>query len=375
MKIGFDAKRAFFNKSGLGNYSRSILLLLQEYFPENEYLLYTPSLKDSISFQKNKLFKIKEPSTKLTQLFSSYWRSMSMSSDLKKEKLDLFHGLSNELPSDIQKSATKSIVTIHDLIFLRFPHFFSAIDNQIYLQKFKHACKAADHVVAVSEQTKHDIVNFFQISPNKISVSYQGCGQQFWQIVSEEKKQEVQKRYNLPKKFILNVGTIEPRKNMYNLIYSLLYAKHDATIVSIGRGVSSYMRELEQLIDKKGLQKRVLFLHNVTNEDLPAVYQQAEIFVYPSYFEGFGIPILEAMVSDIPVITSSGSCFPETGGDAARYINPNNPEEIAIHCDEIMSDTELQKKMVKRGRIHAEKFSDEAVVKSIMQVYHNTLEL
>lgn len=375
MKIGFDAKRAFFNKSGLGNYSRSILLLLQEYFPENEYLLYTPSLKDSISFQKNKLFKIKEPSTKLTQFFSSYWRSMSMSSDLKKEKLDLFHGLSNELPSDIQKSATKSIVTIHDLIFLRFPHFFSAIDNQIYLQKFKHACKTADHVVAVSEQTKHDIVNFFQISPNKISVSYQGCGQQFWQIVSEEKKQEVQKRYNLPKKFILNVGTIEPRKNMYNLIYSLLYAKHDATIVSIGRGVSSYMRELEQLIDKKGLQKRVLFLHNVTNEDLPAVYQQAEIFVYPSYFEGFGIPILEAMVSDIPVITSSGSCFPETGGDAARYINPNNPEEIAIHCDEIMSDTELQKKMVKRGRIHAEKFSDEAVVKSIMQVYHNTLEL
>lgn len=375
MKIGFDAKRAFFNKSGLGNYSRSILLLLQEYFPENEYLLYTPSLKDSISFQKNKLFKIKEPSTKLTQFFSSYWRSMSMSSDLKKEKLDLFHGLSNELPSDIQKSATKSIVTIHDLIFLRFPHFFSAIDNQIYLQKFKHACKAADHVVAVSEQTKHDIVNFFQISPNKISVSYQGCGQQFWQIVSEEKKQEVQKRYNLPKKFILNVGTIEPRKNMYNLIYSLLYAKHDATIVSIGRGVSSYMRELEQLIDKKGLQKRVLFLHNVTNEDLPAVYQQAEIFVYPSYFEGFGIPILEAMVSDIPVITSSGSCFPETGGDAARYINPNNPEEIAIHCDEIMSDTELQKEMVKKGRTHAEKFSDEAVVKSIMQVYQDTLKL
>lgn len=375
MKIGFDAKRAFFNKSGLGNYSRSILLLLQEYFPENEYLLYTPSLKDSISFQKNKLFKIKEPSTKLTQFFSSYWRSMSMSSDLKKEKLDLFHGLSNELPSDIQKSATKSIVTIHDLIFLRFPHFFSAIDNQIYLQKFKHACKAADHVVAVSEQTKHDIVNFFQISPNKISVSYQGCGQQFWQIVSEEKKQEVQKRYNLPKKFILNVGTIEPRKNMYNLIYSLLYAKHDATIVSIGRGVSSYMRELEQLIDKKGLQKRVLFLHNVTNEDLPAVYQQAEMFVYPSYFEGFGIPILEAMVSDIPVITSSGSCFPETGGDAARYINPNNPEEIAIHCDEIMSDTELQKEMVKKGRTHAEKFSDEAVVKSIMQVYQDTLKL
>lgn len=373
MKIGFDAKRAFFNRSGLGNYSRSILLLLQKYFPENEYLLYTPSLKNSLFFQKDAPFEVKQPGTAISRVFSSYWRSMSMSKDLKKDNLDLFHGLSNELPSDIQKSTTKSIVTIHDLIFLRFPHFFSAIDNQIYLRKFRHACKAADHIIAVSEQTKHDIVNFFQITPSKISVAYQGCGQQFWFPASEDKKKEVQSRYQLPKKFILNVGTIEPRKNMYNLIYSLLYAKHDATIVAIGRGVPRYMKELQSLVAKKKLQNKVLFLHNVPNEDLPAIYQQASLFAYPSYFEGFGIPIVEAMVSSIPVITSSGSCFPETGGNAAKYINPNNPEEIAIHCDEVLSNADLRTEMIQKGHIHAQKFSDEAVVESVMKVYKKTL--
>lgn len=375
MKIGFDAKRAFFNTSGLGNYSRSILLLLQQYYPDNEYFLYTPSLKNSLFFQEKELpFKVKQPGTTLSRIFSSYWRSMSMSKDLQKDKLNLFHGLSNELPSDILKSTTKSIVTIHDLIFLRFPHFFSAVDNQIYLRKFKHACKNADRIIAVSEQTKHDIVNFFQINPNKINVAYQGCGQQFWHKVTNAKKEEVHKRYNLPKKYILNVGTIEPRKNMYNLIYSLLYAQHDATIISIGRAVPSYMKELQELIRKKNLQHRVSFLHNVPNEDLPAIYQQASLFVYPSYFEGFGIPILEAMVSDIPVITSSGSCFSETGGNAARYINPNNPEEIAIHSDEILGNKHLQQDMITKGRLHAQNFSDKSVVNSIMEVYKLTLE-
>lgn len=373
MRIGYDAKRAFYNHSGLGNYSRSALLLLQEHYRNNEYYLYTPSLKDGIPFCEGKDFKVKQPTTLFSKKFSSYWRSVRMSADIRRDNLDIFHGLSNELPSDIQKSKAKSVVTIHDLIFLRFPQFFSRIDNQIYLRKFKKACFFADKIIAVSEQTKHDIVNFFQISPEKITVSYQGCGSQFWQPVSDAKKQEVKSKYNLPETFILNVGTIEPRKNLYNLIHSLVYAKHDAKVVAIGRAVKKYRQELEELIRRKGLEGRVLFLHNVPNEDLPAIYQQASLFAYPSFFEGFGIPIVEAMVSGIPVITSSGSCFPETGGDAALYINPNNPEEIAILSDEILGDLELQKDMVRKGYLYAQKFSDKAVVDSLMNVYEMML--
>lgn len=373
MRIGYDAKRAFYNYSGLGNYSRSALLLLQEYYPENEYYLYTPKIEGSISFNKNKPFVVRLPNTSLTRLFSSYWRSIGMSRDITKDKLDIFHGLSNELPADIIETQVKSIVTIHDLIFLRFPQFFSKVDNQIYLRKFKKACLNADRIIAVSEQTKHDIVNFFKIQPDKISISYQGCAKQFWKTETEEKKQEVKAKYNLPESFILNVGTIEPRKNVYSLIHSLVYAKHDAKVIAIGRPVKKYMEELQNLIKKKNLEDRVIFLHNVPNEDLPAIYQQASLFVYPSFFEGFGIPIVEAMVSKVPVITSSGSCFPETGGDAALYINPNNPEEIAIISDKILENKILRNEMIDKGLKHSQKFSDESVVHSLMNVYKSVL--
>ncbi len=375
MRIGYDAKRAFFNRSGLGNYSRSALLLLQEHYTDNEYVLYTPSLENAIGFTKKHPFIIKKPQGKLFNIFSSYWRSVRMSADIKKDNLDIFHGLSNELPSNIEKTGVLSVVTIHDLIFLRFPQFFSKIDNKIYLRKFRRACNVADKIIAVSEQTKHDIVNFFQIEPEKIVVSYQGCGNQFWYEETEEKKREVKQKYNLPNSYILNVGTIEPRKNLYNLIFSLVYAKHNAKVVAIGRPVKKYMQEIQELIRKKGLEDRVIFLHGVPNEDLPAIYQQANLFAYPSFFEGFGIPIVEAMVSKIPVITSTGSCFPETGGDAALYINPNNPEEIAIIADKVLSDKNLQKEMISKGLKHSQKFSNESVVTSLMNVYKDMLAI
>ncbi|PVX50055.1 glycosyltransferase involved in cell wall biosynthesis [Balneicella halophila] len=373
MKIGYDAKRAFYNYSGLGNYSRSALLLLQQYYPDNEYYLYTPKIKNAIPFHCGKPFIVRQPDSFLAKKFSAFWRSLSMSSAINKDRLDIFHGLSNELPSDIENANVKSIVTIHDLIFLRFPQFFSRIDNQIYLRKFKNSCLKADKIIAVSEQTKHDIVNYFQIAPEKIVVSYQGCASQFWDTVSESKKVEVKKKYALPDTFVLNVGTIEPRKNLISLIHSLNYAKHDAKIVAIGRPVKKYMAELQQLIQRKKLEDRVIFLHNVPNEDLPAIYQTASLFAYPSFFEGFGIPIVEAMASKVPVITSKGSCFPETGGDAAIYINPNNPEEIAILTDKILEDGKLRQEMIAKGLTHVQKFSDEAVVHSLMGVYKSVM--
>ncbi len=369
MRIGFDAKRAFYNRSGLGNYSRSILLLLKRYYPEHESILYTPSTKDSIDFYSEYGFEVKQPGTALSRFFSAYWRSINLTKDIRKDHLDIFHGLSNELPSDIERAGIKSIVTIHDLIFLRFPEFFSWIDNQIYLRKFKHACNAADCIIAVSEQTKHDIVNFFQVSPDKIKVSYQGCGSQFWQAVTEEEKERIKKKYNLPSEFILNVGTIEPRKNLKNLIHALVYMKNDAKLVAIGRPVKSYMKKLQEIIKRKKLEDRVIFLHNVTNEDLPVIYHLASLFAYPSYFEGFGIPILEAMVTSLPVITSSGSCFPETGGDAALYINPNSPEEIGLMTDKLLEDEVMRKDMIQKGHLHSQNFTDEAVVNSLMSVY------
>ncbi len=369
MRIGFDAKRAFYNSSGLGNYSRSILLLLKRYFPENEWVLYTPSTKNSIDFCAEKNFEVKCPETALSRFFSAWWRSSGMTKNIQKDRIDIFHGLSNELPLKIQRSGAKSIVTIHDLIFLRFPEFYPLTDRHIYLRKFRHACNVADCIIAISEQTKCDIIDFLQINPDKIKVSYQGCSTRFWQTVTEEDKQRIKEKYNLPSAFILNVGTMEPRKNLKNLIHALAYTKNDTKLLAIGRPVKSYMKELQEIIIKKKLAERVIFLHDVPNQDLPVIYHLADLFAYPSYFEGFGIPVLEALVSGLPVITSTTSCFPETAGDAAIYINPEIPEEIGAATDRILENQTLKKEMIQKGYKQAQNFSDEAVANSLMTIY------
>lgn len=163
MKIGFDAKRAFFNRSGLGNYSRNLLRALSLYYPDNQYLLYTTSKNTSLFNLTDQNFIIKEPSGFLNKRLKSYWRSFSLTKQVKRDELNLFHGLSHELPYNIHKSGIKTVVTIHDLIFLRFPGLYKTFDRRIYLKKFKYACKIADLIIAVSKQTANDIQEFFGI--------------------------------------------------------------------------------------------------------------------------------------------------------------------------------------------------------------------
>jgi len=375
MKIGFDAKRAFSNKSGLGNYSRTVLKGLQEYFPENEYLLYTPSTRGDL-FQKDfdslDNFQIKQPKDAINKLFSSYWRTLNLVKSLEKDKIDIFHGLSNELPSKIQKTSIKTVVTIHDLIFLRFPEFFPKIDKYIYKNKFKHACKSADYIIAVSEQTKEDIINFFKVKPSKVHVIYQSCDTKFWEKCSDMDKVQIQKKYNLQIPFFLNVGTIEPRKNVRNLLYALLYTRNDINLVIIGKP-TYYIKELKKIINEKKLHDRITFYHDVPNQDLPAFYQLAEGCVYPSFFEGFGIPILEALASGIPVISSYSSCLKETGGNAALYFNPNSPDEIAYCMDKILEDHQLKKNMIEKGYLHAKKFDKKKATENLEEIYKSMI--
>lgn len=375
MKIGFDAKRAFINASGLGNYSRFTIDSLSRQFPQNEYVLYTT--------KQNKLFnnfyhpeapvQIIEPAGTWKK-FSSLWRVFKLASVVKEQQLDIYHGLSNELPANIRDSVSKAIVTIHDLIFLRYPELFKPIDRSIYKNKFRRACEYSHRIVAISEQTKQDIINYFEIDAAKIEVIYQDCHPIFHRHYEKHLLEKIKKKYSLPDSYLLSVGTLEPRKNQLNLLKAWHKANTTLNMVFVGKH-TSYARLLKDYIKENHLEDRVHFMPYIPFQDLPAFYQMASVFAYPSIFEGFGIPILEALNSGVPVITSHDSCFSEAGGNAAMYVNPYNTDEIAATLQKIMTDQTTRQQMIENGYAHALKFRPEYTITQLHDLYKRELAI
>ncbi len=368
--IGFDAKRAFNNQSGLGNYSRNTIRLLLEYYPEHSYFLYTP--KTSIDFiEEQENTKIILPQSYAAKKLHSLWRTYSLAEKMKKDQLDLYHGLSHELPVGIAKSGVRSIVTIHDLIFLRYPELYKAFDRKVYQKKFKYAADHSDLVVAISEQTKADIIEYLNVPESKIRVVYQGCDNRFRKIATVRHKEFIRKKYQLPAEYLLYVGTIEPRKNLLQIVKALHLGKIDMPLVVVGRP-TSYLEKIQSYINENNLTN-IIFLQGVSNEELPALYQEANTFIYPSIFEGFGIPILEALCSGTPVITSKNGVFPEAGGPDSLYINPEDHLELADNINQILSDDKKRGQMITEGLKYAEQFSDQTITNNLMTIYHELL--
>jgi len=371
MRIGFDAKRAFFNRSGLGNYSRTLITQLCALFPENEYILFSPRkpiLPNHFPPENSRIvYPLKFPSKE----FSSVWRSAFMGKEIDRQGIRLFHGLSNELPMDIRKSGARSVVTIHDLIFMRFPKLYKPADRMIYENKFRRSCRLADSIVAISEQTKADIVDFFGIHPEKIQVIYQGCSPLYYEKMGENSKNKIRDKYFLPGNYILYLGTIEERKNLLQLLKAKYEYKIDIPLVVVGRP-TSYFEKVREYISVNKI-KDVFFLKNLDEHDLPGIYHMADLFVYPSSFEGFGIPILEALNSGVPVITGSGGCMQETGGAHTLYVDPTKPGEIAESINKVLNDSELRNRMVEKGYKHAKLFREVHTAHEMMKLYQKLL--
>lgn len=377
MRIGFDGKRAVQNFTGLGNYSRYIVDILCQFGPENEYVLYAPKKRenkrlDKLTKQYQQL-QLSYPTTSSWKKLSPLWRVWGVTRQLEKEKIDIFHGLSNELPLNIHQSEVKSIVTIHDLIFLRYPQYYHSIDRKIYTYKFRKACENADKIIAISECTKHDIIEFFRIPADKIEVVYQGCDPSFIHPVAEEKKREVRAKYQLPDHYILNVGSIEERKNALSAVQALMMLPEQIHLVIVGRH-TEYTDKVEHFIKENKLEERVHIISNVPFDDLPAFYQLAEIFVYPSRFEGFGIPIIEALYSGIPVVAATGSCLEEAGGPDSIYVHPDDIKGMADAFKQIYTDPERKKNMIEKGHSFAKRFSEEKQAEEILNIYKKLMK-
>ena len=384
MRIGFDAKRAFQNGTGLGHYSRTLLDALVRYHPGHEYILFAPKITDRYSYQAHPQMQVVRPETLRDKTFPSIWRSQNMTKDLVAQDIDLYHGLSHEIPAGIQHTNVRSVVTIHDIIFERYPHQYAKIDRLIYRKKFKHACKFANRIIAISEQTKRDLIEIYQIDSEKIDVCYQSCNPRFDSVVSHEEKEKIRNLYSLPQRFFLSVGSIIERKNLLNTCkaVSTIWAEHKIPLVVIGEG-GEYKKKVLKYIEEKDLKEAVYFLSDTaaarqnpgfTNSaHFPVIYQMAEAMIYPSEFEGFGIPVLEALFSGLPVITSNVSCMPEAGGDAALYVNPADYNQIASQMLQILQNEDIRKSCIAKGKMHAQKFTPKICADRVMEVYQKIM--
>ena len=368
MRIGFDAKRIFHNRSGLGNYSRDLVRILEAYYPENQYLLYNPK-PGEVKFDIPEGSKEVLPLGHLGKMLPMVWRRKWIVDDLVRDKIDLFHGLSNELPAGLPEKKIPAIVTIHDLIFYKFPEWYKPADSIIQQQKALQAATDADLIIAISEQTKKDILHYLPVKENKIKVVYQGCHEAFKKKYTFAEIAKAKLRYQLPDNFILSVGTIEERKNLLTTVKSLNY--HDLNLVVVGRR-TPYYDKVQELIKKSGFEDRIQFLEPENMEDLALIYQQAFALCYPSIYEGFGIPIIEALFSGVPVITNKEGVFPETAGPTGIFMEATDAKAMATGIKKLKYEA-FRNEVIEMGYSHARKFSDDVIAKEMEEAYKQVL--
>jgi glycosyltransferase involved in cell wall biosynthesis len=375
LHIGYDAKRAYFNPTGLGNYSRNLLWALAKYYPHLHYHLYSPKAASASTepWLQQPPFIAHSPKGWIDRMFPALWRSFMMGSQIAGDGIQLFHGLSNELPMDMLESKVPSVVTIHDLIFLDHPGLYPTLDRQIYRTKSSMACERASHIMAISEQTKQSIIKHFGTRESKISVVYQSCHPAFMEVPAYDHLIDVKHRYHLPERYLLYVGSIAERKQTLPLVQAFgAMSDISLKLVIVGAG-GGYKQQVLDYVTSHQLTDRVIFLSQVPSMDLVAVYRQALVLVYPSLMEGFGIPIIEAMHSGVPVITTAGGCFEEAGGNAARYVPAGDVNALGLAMSEVTQSTPLREDMVAKGYAHAQHFTPQAFADGVMEVYRKAM--
>lgn len=371
MRIGYDAKRAFYNFTGLGNFARTLLTDLLKYMPDNQYLLFTPRVhrNDTIDEFMKAIAEaeIVSPPHPMHRL----WRSWGVSITAARYGVQLYHGLSHELPRGLKRKNMKSVVTMHDIIYRIYPQYYSSTDRAIYQSKSSHACKTADRIIAISESTKKDIIEEFKVPPERIEVIYQSCGAHFRNFFEDfDAHFDFKEKYDLPEKYILYVGSVIERKKLLETVQAVekIYGETDLPLVVIGSG-KTYMRRVYQYVLDREIQDRILFRENISYEDLPYIYYGAEVFIYPSEYEGFGIPVIESQYCATPVITSALSSLPEVGGPNAYYLDEISSDHIAEKIKEVLSSDWTREERRKHYKAHLSKFDPEEICRQHQNLY------
>ncbi len=376
--IGYDAKRIVSNGTGLGSYGRTLVndLLSDESL---QLHLYAPhpgrdDLRSQIRSTGNLRFHIGGKG--IYRFAGSLWRSKGIVADLMHDGIQVYHGLSGELPLGIRKSGIRSVVTIHDLIFLRHPEYYHWIDTRIYAWKFRQAIREADRIIAISECTKRDIMAFADIDERKISLIYQSCSPRFSRPDKSTAEKQVAALLSTEGKplgrYLLSVGSIEERKNILLAVKALHYLPDDLSLVMVGRHTSYTDKVIKYAADHQ-LSHRIHILHGIPDAQLPALYALAECFVYPSRYEGFGIPIIEAISSGLPVVACTGSCLEEAGGPDSLYVSPDDPEAMAAAIKQMLRGAEGRKQRISLSQAYIRRFEGNDVASQVSDLYRSLL--
>jgi glycosyltransferase involved in cell wall biosynthesis len=365
MKIAFDAKRALNNHTGLGNYARIFLNALMRDFPENNYLLFTPKITDSLFHELRGNFKVLFPESLFEKTFHPLWRSFGVKNKLAGERVNIYHGLSNELPY-AAASGYKTVVTIHDLIFLKHKEQYPLFDRRVYEAKTKYAVRHADKIVAVSAETRKDLIEVYGVPEKKIAVIYPAADPVFYAANPIKQKPKT--------KYILNVGSFVSRKNQLKLVeaYAIIANQIEEELWLVGSGKME--SEIINLVAKKGLQGRVKIIKTAANTELPVLYSQASVFVYPSLFEGFGMPIVESLFSKTPVITTGGGAMEEAAGKDSLFIDPRSAQDIAAKILMVLNNASIGHLMISKGYEHALTMTDKIMAQKMIELYAGLIQ-
>jgi len=366
MRIGIDARLVFYNRAGIGQYIIQLIEALSSLEPEDDTFVLLQSRKDKSSIINSNGFERKSLWTPSHNRFEQ----PALSFEISGLGLNLLHS-PDFIPPFRRKC--KSIITIHDLAFLLYPHFLTK-ESARYYGQIDHAWRNTDHIIAVSEATKQDSINMLGVPEKKITVIHEATNP-IYQPVPEDDAQRVSRgKYKLNKNFILFVSTIEPRKNLPGLLqaYRRLRDEYKRDEILVLSGSKGWLwEEVYETVDKLNLEKHVAFLGRVPSEDLVYLYNAAQLFVHPSFYEGFGLTPLEAMNCGTPVIVSNTSALPEVVGDAALMIDPHDIDGLTVAMWRALTEEELRQDLIKKGFKRAQNFSWQEAAKKTLDVYHN----
>jgi glycosyltransferase involved in cell wall biosynthesis len=364
VRIGIDARKL--HDFGIGTYIRNLLRQLARLDRETEYVVFCrPEDREALTSLGENFRPVTERSANY-----SVAEQLAIPLALRREGVTLFHAPHYVLPPLVR---CRSVVTIHDCIHLMFPQYLpSRLALQYARTSIALAARRAARVMTVSESSKRDILRFVDVKPEKIDVIYNAYDERFTIEPREEDVVRVRERYQLHDEFVLYAGNVKPHKNLERLIeaFDLVRKRglYHLKLVMIGDDISKYTA-LRRAVHQHQLHKYVRFLGYMPEETLAVMYRLAGVFVFPSLYEGFGLPPLEAMASGTPVVTSNVSSLPEVAGNAAVLVDPYDALAIADGIHRVLTDETLRRDLRKKGVARAGMFSWEASVRRVHKIY------
>ena len=374
MRIGIDARTLLGPRTGIGRYSYNVVPNLLAIDPHNKYVLFVDR-KSSLSFPSSSYDKrivgpLNFGRASMRKVFSPLWTNFFLPRALKREGIDLLFCPNFVSPL---KKVCETIIVIHDLAAILFPGVHDKIYSFYLRNMLSVTCRKIDRIITVSEASKRDVIRLFKVPENRIRVIYSAVEDIFRPVDDPEMIKRIVRKYGLVKNFILYVGTLERRKNVTSLIkaYGKLRKNKQISrqLAVVGKKGWRYP-DIAKAIRNSDFERDILLAGYVPDEDLVYIYNAADLFVYPSLYEGFGFPPLEAMACGTPVITSHVTALPEVVGDAAILVDPEDIDGLAEAMHDVLSQNSLRLKLIEKGLERVKHFSWENVAKKTLSVYN-----